>query len=160
MEPNFVEINGKKYRVVYEEVKEEMKNPFRRVAFGQDYYFINQYGKLETIADTRAYDDNLHYLEDNYCSNKKMMQRRANEEKLLRKMWKFSMEHGGSEIDWENTGTKKYYLCLSFSGKVTWSYDCSYRSCGVIYFASQEAVVEAMEKFREEFEEVYGVSSN
>lgn len=131
-------------------------NDFERKADRNCYYYIGQDGKVhEDIEMSTTFDNDLYKI-GNYCANKELLKKRAAEETLLRKMWRFSLTHDGDKIDWNNKDTQKWYLSYSFDEGIAISYAYLLRQMGVIYFNSREAAEEAKKEFGKEFKEVYG----
>lgn len=113
---NFIQINGKKIELTDEQV-EQIKNagvvkdnPFEEAKKGQEYFYINIFGDVDKKKETLCrFDDEL-FLTANYCTDKKLLEQRALHETLNRLLWRFSMTHGGDEIDWSNVDNLKYYI--------------------------------------------------
>ena len=132
-------------------------NYFERQADRNYYYYIGIDGKVqEDIEMSTTFDDDLYKI-GNYCANKELLKKRAAEETLLRKMWRFSLTHDGDKIDWNNEDTKKWYLGFDSKRRrgVMVSFVNTLRQTGVIYFNSREVAEEAKKEFGKEFEEVY-----
>ena len=131
-------------------------NYFERQADRNCYYYIGQDGKVhEDIEMSTTFDNDLYKI-GNYCANKELLKKRAAEEILLRKMWRFSLTHDGDKIDWNNKNTQKWYLSYTFDGGIAISYAYLLHQIGVIYFNSREVAEEAKKEFGKEFKEVYG----
>lgn len=132
-------------------------NYFERQADRNCYYSIGQDGKVhENIEMSTTFDNDLYKI-GNYCANKELLKKRAAEEVLLRKMWRFSLTHDGDKIDWNNGDTEKWYLGFDSKRRgVMISFVNSLRQTGVIYFNSKEVAEEAKELFGKEFKELYG----
>ena len=88
----------------------------------------------------------------NYCTDKDLLTARAKEEVLSRLLWRFSMENGGSEIDWENKEQKKYYFYKNptYNG---WeiSYTTVFSDLGLVYFISVEVAARAIDEIVKPF---------
>lgn len=132
-------------------------NYFERQVDRNCYYYIGIYGKVqEDIEMSTTFDNDLYEI-GNYCTNEELLKKRAAEETLLRKMWRFSLTHGGDKIDWNNEDTYKWYLGFdSKRREVMVSFVNALRQMGVIYFNSREVAEEAKKEFEKEFKEVYG----
>lgn len=74
----------------------EKRNPFERVAEGEEFYFISGDGRLMTNKEYPWYCADGDYDCANYCTDAELLTRRALYEKLERCLWRFSMENGGS----------------------------------------------------------------
>lgn len=139
MTNNYISINGKKIPLTDEQV-EQIKNagivkdnPFKRGKNGDKYYYIGSDSILCTGYDYPSISDDNRFKIANYCTNEKLMEQRALHEILNRLLWRFSMTHGGDEIDWSDTDSYRYIIfynhCIkSFGvdGHQGWQYasDC------------------------------------
>lgn len=131
-------------------------NDFERKTDRNCYYYIGQDGKVQEDIEMSTPFDNDLYKIGNYCANKKLLKKRAAEETLLRKMWRFSLTHDGDKIDWNNGDTQKWYLALHPEKNIVIFYTYIFREPGVIYFNSKEVAEEAKKEFGKEFLELYG----
>jgi hypothetical protein len=112
---NYIVINGKKAELTPEQLKAlglktEIKSPFERVKEGKEYCYIDNNGKLTVTLDTYWKSDETRHEVANYCTDREIMEQRALHETLNRLLWRYSMEHGGREIDWSNGSENKYYV--------------------------------------------------
>lgn len=76
--------------------KPEKKNPFERVAEGEEFYYISGDERLMTNKGYPWDCVDGYYDCANYCTDAELLRRRALYEKLERCLWRFSMENGGS----------------------------------------------------------------
>lgn len=76
--------------------KPEKKNPFERVALGEEFYYISGDEQLMTNKEYPWHRVVGYYDCANYCTDAELLRRRALYEKLERCLWRFSMENGGS----------------------------------------------------------------
>lgn len=90
---NFV-IDGKGNIIL--KPKQEKRNPFERVAEGEEFYYISGDERLMTNKESSWYCADGYYDCANYCTDAELLRRRALYEKLERCLWRFSMENGGS----------------------------------------------------------------
>lgn len=74
----------------------EKKNPFERVAVGEEFYYISGDERLMTNKEYPWHCAVGYYDCANYCTDAELLTRRALYEKLERCLWRFSMENGGS----------------------------------------------------------------
>ena len=126
MSENYLIIKGIKVPLTDEQVvmikgtgalKSKEKSPFSRVKKKDPYWFIDI---DSTITQTyeRGYEANdIQFSCANYCSDKELIEERAIREKLSRLLWRFSMENGSEDIDWEDPSRFKYSICIYFDGK-------------------------------------------
>lgn len=159
---NYVIINGRKYEISGDETKKISEtlginfNPLTRATGGKRYFYINDNGCVFSEFDMRKFADNNRYNVANYCTDRYMMEYRAKMEVLNRKMWRFSMEHGGDKINWNGDDDKKWYLSLSFDNNAVIDFSYGYHPCGTVCFISKEVAEEALKIFEKEIKEVYG----
>ena len=165
---DFIYIDGVEYKadkelvdLIKSHANSSLDNSFKRQNKSDDYYFIGNEGVVHKDVDLERPVDNKRYEIGNYCTDEELLEKRAAEENLLRKMWRFSLTHDGDKIDWNNENTQKWYLAFASKSRgVIVSFVNALRQTGVIYFNSKEAVEEAQKEFGKEFEEVYGITNN
>lgn len=156
---NYLVINGKRVDLTEEQVKQlglevKKKNPFDRANIKELYYAISDIGRVERYRDSATNFDNMIYRVANYCTNKELMTARAKEEVLSRLLWRFSMENGGSEIDFAKYDQAKYYIYKNYSYKE----ECflinsinTIPSVTGIYFISEEIAQRAIDEIVKPF---------
>ena len=160
---DFIQINGKKIPLTNEQVQQIKSagivkdNPFEREK-ESSYFYINNFGVLGTTIETQDRGDNERYLVANYCTDRKLMEQRALHEILNRLLWRFSMTHGGDEIEWSDTDSYRYIIfynhCIkSFGvdGHQGWQYasDCYFLDRQTAEQAIKEIVMPFMEQYPE-----------
>lgn len=137
-----------------EVTRKERVNPFKRVDKNELYYCIDCYGEICKSADVNsAYSEDM-FKVANYCTDKSIMEQRAKEEILNRRLWRFSMENGGDKIDKLNT---KWFIIYSSEKGMQLEWEKKYFDIGKIYFISKEICNEAIKIFYDEIKEVYGI---
>lgn len=72
------------------------KSPFERVKEGESFYFIGGNGDVMTLKENSLCFTGKYHNCANYCTDAELLRRRALYEKLERRLWRFSMENGGS----------------------------------------------------------------
>ena len=152
---NYIVINGKKAELTPEQLKalgleREIKNPFERKRT-QRYYAIGVDGRLDTYIDDHDQADDTFYAVANYCTDREMMQQRALHETLNRLLWRYSMEHGGSEIDWNNHKEKSSIVYDHCTKNWSVSVGVSIQYIGAPYFATRKTAYDALAKIVEPF---------
>lgn len=91
--------------------KETKKSPlFERQSYGDEYYFINSIGEVGSSCDFTYDYDSIRHDNANYCTDEELLDQRALEEILARRLWRYSMEHGGDKIDWSDGQQKKFAI--------------------------------------------------
>lgn len=161
---DFIYIDGVEYKVdkelidlIKNHANNSLNNSFGRQAKGDCYYFLENNDRVHKATELNSFIDDRRYEIGNYCTDEELLKKRAAEEILLRKMWRFSLTHGGDKIDWNNEDTQKWYLGLGSEKGVVISGVYIFHQTGTIYFNSKEAAEEAKELFGKEFKEVYGI---
>lgn len=155
---NYIVINGKKAELTPEQLEKlgivVKENPFERKE-GKYYYCTTHTrdGVIESI-DTMDDIDLERYNVANYCSNKQMMEQRALYETLSRLLWRYSMQHDGDKIDWNDHNQSKWFIYFNHETK---KFDINYfirNNYGVVYFHKYEtansAITEIIEPFMKE----------
>lgn len=158
---NYIVINGKKIELTPEQLKAlgiemKVKNPFEYAEIDRNYYFIESYGAV--MKDTLDISQEKHLrcsrLKDiaNYCADKDLLQQQAYHETLNRLLWRFSMEHGGDEIVWNDDDEYKYHLYYSHIDK-KWCVDwCKHHQIyGACCFVSMDIAEQAIEEIVKPF---------
>ena len=153
---NYICINGKKAELTEEQMKAlgielPKANPFARVKHAERYLVIDTIGEVESATDKRCAIDNDRYEVANYCTDYLLMKQRALYETLNRLLWRYSMEHDGDKINWDNVSDKHaiYYDNDTNQYKVEiWN---TIRYCGTIYFHTKEIAKNAIEEIVKPF---------
>lgn len=159
---DFIYIDGVEYEadkelidLIKNHANSSLSNGFERQTECAGYYCIGTDGVVHKTTELGTSLDDKRYEIGNYCTNEDLLEKRAAEENLLRKMWRFSLTHDGDKIDWNNGDTQKWYLSYTLEGIVI-SYVYLLHQIGVIYFNSKEVAEEAKKEFGKEFKELYG----
>lgn len=147
LKENYLVINGVRIDLTDEQIRTlrgkggEKKSPFDRALETEDGYVFNSIGEVWPVWTNKP----DHFIEvGNYCTDKELLQKRADIEILNRLLWRFSMEHGSDEID----------LRKSISYEITWNaigsawHILAHSSCtpvaGGIVFATKELALEVL----------------
>ena len=115
---NYIVINGKKSELTEEQLEKlgiKIKSTSFERKINENYYCINSDGKVYVRSDRDFYIDDDLYNTANYCRNEKLMKQRALHETLNRLLWRFSMQNGGDELDWENRFQNKFVINFNYS---------------------------------------------
>ena len=165
MNDSYLMINGKRVELTPEQLaalgvenpKEPKRSPFERVDYGEEYYFIDAYGEVKCEVDLLSdYDDSI-YAATNYCTDESLMKQRALHEILNRRLWRYSMEHGGDKVSLNEKDFKwaVQYNCESKGFGVHSA--STLHELGSIYFAERvvafDAINEIVKPFMEEHPE-------
>lgn len=153
---NYIVINGKKAELTEEQLKALGIEVPKVNAFGrrnnEGYYFVYANGDIGSAYDyNTTYDAEMHNVA-NYCTDKALMEQRALHETLNRLLWRFSMEHDGDKIGWQNPMSSKAYIYYDYQTK-GWSITTTlkFRDVGQIYFYAKEIAKQAIEEIIKPF---------
>ena len=138
------------------EKRETKKSPlFERQSYGDEYYFINSIGEVGSSCDFTYDYDLTRYNNANYCTDEELLRQRALEEILARRLWRYSMEHGGDKIDWSDGQSKYaiYYDTGIGSFYITSNVVCQITSTA--YFVDRETALNAIKEVVEPFMKEY-----
>ena len=126
MNENYLIIEGIKVPLTDEQVamikgtgalKSREKSPFSRVEKNNPYWLIDIDGTITQTYEHGYEADDNQFSCANYCSDKELIEERAIREELSRLLWRFSMENGSKDIDWEDPNRFKYSICIYFGDK-------------------------------------------
>ena len=142
-------------RAIFEKREAEKNSPFKRQKYGDNYYYITSTGEVGIFTDF-AYDSNsINYNNANYCTDEELLKQRALEEILARRLWRYSMEHGGDKIDWGD-GQCKYAIYYDTGDGLF--YTTSNEICQTvssIYFVDHKTALNAIKEVVEPFMKEY-----
>ena len=158
MSENYLIIEGIKVPLTDEQVamikgtgalKSKEKSPFSRVEKNNPYWLIDIDGTI-TQTYERGYEaDDEQFSCANYCSDKELIEERAIREELSRRLWRFSMENGGEEINWEDLVQSKWRIFIHFGQEAV---ECEVmqnvtaKSLNEVYFVSEEVALRAIKE--------------
>ena len=154
---NYIVINGRKVELTKEQLKAlgiEVKkpSPFDRAEEEHCYYLINNDGVICHEEELGSHLDKRLYDVANYCTDKDLLQQQADREILNRLLWRYSMEHDGDKINWNDTSQQKHAICYdAYSRHI---YVGSYYSVILVngvYFYTMETAKNAIEEIVKPF---------
>lgn len=149
---NYICINGKKTELTKEQliqlgIELPKTTPFDRVRQNNIYYAVDAGGTIIKCTERNDGVDNVFYNIANYCTDKSLLEQRVLHETLNRLLWRYSMEHDGDKIDWNDCKTQKYYVGYNYR---TNTYEVKRGwvliGLGDIYFYSREIAENAIEE--------------
>ena len=151
---NYIMLNGKRIDLTAEQIETLVGaiDPFKEGA--SPYYFINSMGELKE--DTEVHDiwQEERYAVANHCTDKELMEQRALHETLSRLLWRYSMQHGGREIDWNDNSKGKWLIYFAYPvGKFNVAYHTIIRNISELHFATRAAAESAIEEIVKPFME-------
>ena len=142
-------------RAILEKRETKKSFLFERQSYGDEYYFINSIGEVGSSCDFTYDYDLTRYNNANYCTDEELLKQRALEEILARRLWRYSMEHGGDKIDWSDGQSKYaiYYDTGIGSFYITSNVCCQITSTA--YFVDRETAMNAIKEVVEPFMKEY-----
>ena len=142
-------------RAIFEKRETKKNSPFKRQGHGDKYYYIATIGKIDASFETNCDVDSVRHNNANYCADEELLRQRALEEILARRLWRYSMEHGGDKIDWSD-GQSKY--AIYYDTGIGSFYITSNVVCQIIstaYFVDRETALNAIKEVVEPFMKEY-----
>ena len=139
------------------EKRETKKSPlFERQSHGHKYYYINTSGGIYTSLEAGCGCDLTRHNNANYCTDEELLRQRALEEILARRLWRYSMEHGGDKIDWSNSQQNKFAIfCSGSNGLFYISAHAISQIINTTYFVDYETAMNAIKEVVEPFMKEY-----
>ena len=142
-------------RVILEKRETKKNSPFERQKYGDGYYCITSNGEVRDACESGDSFDSVHYDNANYCTDEELLDQRALEEILARRLWRYSMEHDGDKIYWSD-GQCKYVIYYDAEDGLF--YTTSNTICQTInttYFVDRETALNAIKEVVEPFIKEY-----
>ena len=139
-------------RMILEKKETKKDSPFKRQKYGDGYYCITSNGEVRDACESGDSFDSVHYDNANYCTDEELLDQRALEEILARRLWRYSMEHDGDKIDWSNNQQDKfaiYYDVADDSFYITNNVAC--QTINTTYFVDRETTLNAIKEVVEPF---------
>ena len=136
--------------------RETKKSPlFERQSYGDEYYFINSIGEVGSSCDFTYDYDSIRHDNANYCTDEELLKQRALEEILARRLWRYSMEHGGDKIDWSDNRDKFTIFCAAENGSFYITKNVGCQIINTAYFVDYETAMNAIKEVVEPFMKEY-----
>lgn len=154
---NYIMLDGKKIPLTDEQVKLIQSDvpkisPFDRADEGETYYYFNHSFDVYDTAEDRLIHDDDNYRCANYCTDKDIMEQHALHVKLNNLLWRYSMTHGGDEMEFGPFSTQKYYIAYDAGEKEFYTdWNDSIKCVGAIYFESNKTAEAAIEEIVKPF---------
>lgn len=148
-------IDGKEVPLTKEQLKvlgiEVKDNPFDRVAKGDLYYRITDYGIIDDFIEAGDYTDQYMYDAVNYFNDDFVAQQVALHQLLYRKLLKFAYDNECEDDQPWDCGNRHYHVYYSHAYKIfTTELNYEGKHPGV-YFPSPEAAKRAIKEVIEPF---------
>ena len=153
----FIMIDGKKYRLVPEETQGKTVKKltgYERAARGKDYFAASPTGNVTRYNEQSTLYENLIYDTANYYTDGNIADDNARADRLMRRLRRFAVEHGGmiprKHLEAEE---QKYFICCGENGALyADSIYGLFADFGAIYFSDADSAQQAIEAFRPELE--------
>ncbi len=129
------------------------------IKYGDEYYYINEIGNIRYNNNDGKYYDKKIIQNANACKDKEYMERESFETNLRRKLKRFADVNNDKEINWSNNKFKCHISCNHHYNEIHVSASYS-DTFGQVYFTSRNICLKAIEEFREELEEYFGLKEN
>ena len=143
-------------RMILEKRETKKNSPFERQKYGDEYYFINSIGEVVSSCDFTYDYDLTRYNNANYCTDEELLDQRALEEILARRLWRYSMEHGGDKFDWSNSQQNKFAIyCSGSNGLFYITTNAIAQTVNTTYFVDYETALNAIKEVVEPFMKEY-----
>lgn len=142
-------------REIFEKRETKKNSPFKRQKYGDGYYYISSNGEVNIFTDFALGCDSIHYDLANYCTDKELLKQRALEEILARRLWRYSMEHGGDKIDWSSNKSKYVIYYDNAVGAFCTTNNSFCQTVSSIYFVDYKTAVNAIKEVVEPFMKEY-----
>lgn len=153
---NYIVINGKRAELTPEQLKAlgietEVKSPFARVQRDELFYAIDPAGEIGKIVERNTKSDRVLFECANYCTDKEIMEQRALFETLSRLLWRYSMEHDGNKIAFNDGKAKWSIYCSAATKEFMVCRGCHSFDISTVYFATEEIAKNAIEEIVKPF---------
>lgn len=142
-------------RATLEKREADKNSPFKRQKYGDDYYCITSDGEVNIFPDFALGCDSIHHNIANYCTDKELLKQRALEEILARRLWRYSMEHGGDKIDWSDDQCKYAIYYDAENGLFYTTNNVTCQTTNTTYFVDNKTAVSAIKEVVEPFMKEY-----
>lgn len=143
-------------RAILEKRETKKDSPFKRQKYGDGYYYISSNGEVGSTSELNFDGDSIRHDNANYCTDEELLRQRALEEILARRLWRYSMEHGGDKIDWSNNQQDKFAIfCSGSNGLFYISTHAISQIINTTYFVDYETAMNAIKEVVEPFMKEY-----
>ena len=142
-------------RAILEKKETKKSSLFERQSYGDEYYFINSIGEVGSSCDFTYDYDLTRYNNANYCTDEELLDQRALEEILARRLWRYSMEHDGDKIDWSSNKSKYVIYYNAENGLFYTTNNVISQAINTTYFIDRKTAVDAIEMVIKPFMKEY-----
>lgn len=142
-------------RATLEKREADKNSPFKRQKYGDGYYYIASIGEIDVSFETNCDGDSVRHDNANYCADEELLKQRALEEILARRLWRYSMEHGGDKIDWSDDQCKYAIYYDAEKGLFYTTNNVTCQTTNTTYFIDNKTAVSAIKEVVEPFMKEY-----
>lgn len=142
-------------RAILEKREAEKNSPFKRQKYGDKYYYIASIGEVSGTRESGNSFDSVCHGNANYCTDEELLKQRALEEILARRLWRYSMEHGGDKIDWSDSQRKYVIYYDPRDGLFYTTCNSTCQTTSTVYFVDRETAANAIKEIIEPFMKKY-----
>lgn len=130
---------------------EEKKTGYEHVTEDNVFYSVSDRGDIEIGDDSFGFIAEDYYDVANYYSSETVAENNARADKLMRQLRRFSVEHRGCGVNFNDTYTKKYCIDYDYDdGELRISFVFRSKKFGAIYFDLEETANAAIDEFHDE----------
>lgn len=138
------------------EKRETKKSLFFERQHHNKYYYIDASGEVSNAYELGDSFDSVRYNNANYCTDEELLKQRALEEILARRLWRYSMEHGGDKIDWSNSQQNKFAIFWDVTDGLFYiTRNGISQIINTTYFVDYETAINAIKEVIEPFMKEY-----
>ena len=134
-------------------VEKKPRTGYERAEKNDVYYSTDNRCVTWTCSESYETEDNEIYENAEYYTDEDLALANARADYLMRQLRRYAAEHGGipNESDWKNDECLKYHIGFGYTTHLICAWNTSWvRLCGNIYFLSEEACLDAIDKFKED----------
>lgn len=152
---NYICINGNKTELTEEQLKQlgielPKESTFARADKYKGYYVIDWMGKVVPCTELKDDLDQIAFDSANYCTDKSIMEQRALQETLNRLLWRYSMEHDGDKMNFNNSSVFRYGIKYTIAKSWT-TFHTNANLFGIPLFATEQIAENAIEEIIKPF---------
>lgn len=152
------ELTNEQIKVICEADKPAKLTGWERVKKGEEFWCIDECGKIVRMNETGLTTCDERYNIGNYFSTYEMAERVKLKQDIERKMLRFAELNDKVKLDWSNYSQKKYYIepiCGSAGYYFEIGHHWGVKLFGIQYFSSKELANNALEIFHEDLKKCY-----
>ena len=142
-------------RAILEKKETKKSSLFERQHHTDKYYYMDTSGEVSSAYELGDSFDLVRYENANYCTDEELLRQRALEEILARRLWRYSMEHGGDKIDWSNNKSKYVIYYNAENGLFYTTNNVISQAINTTYFIDRKTAVDAIEMVIKPFMKEY-----